>query len=406
MSAGIWIAWSLLPLTVGQTDVESTSEVPKAAAESLKAYAAEVVADTEARCGPGGHYYATSRLQRGDRVEVYREQAGYLAIRPPRGSYSWVPARQLQMTATDHVAVAREEGVRVYVGTELQQLNKHHWQVELRKGEAVEIRGEKQLVTPAGVVADRWYKVAPPAGEFRWLPKSAVRRDDGRTLPVEPKPLAGAGPATPLAEPPEVERIADAEPGAPVSPRVLTDSDASPVKAAPNPQWLSWESPSDPAEFERVLEQFSTRLAATVARPAEQWELDELRIKAGKMSEQGPSPLQRGKARKLLANVQEFQSLQSRLSGEAESPAGGDDGTPAADYAGQGWLMPVQSKNPSVPPFVVVDDNGRFLQFVSPAPGLNLRRYEKTKVGLIGPASYIPALDMPHVTAQRVVKLR
>ena len=55
--------------------------------------------DTYVRSGPGKNYYPTDKLARGDKVEVYRhDPGGWYAVRPPRGSFSWVPARLLQPT--------------------------------------------------------------------------------------------------------------------------------------------------------------------------------------------------------------------------------------------------------------------------------------------------------------------
>lgn len=393
-------------------------------------YPAVVTAETSARCGPGENYYRTTKLAQGTRVEVYRKQGSWLGIRPLPASFSWAPASQLQTTAMDDVMVAREDGVRVWIGTNVVTLNKHHFQIELKKGEAVQVIGEKRLVAPSGAVADTWYKILPPAGEFRWLPVADLRRDNGEPAPttvdeLELKDIGaesspGDESGTPLVEPPEIDRLSDAAPTRPRQADSLEVDDERTVASspAPNPKWLQWQAPTDAVEFDRTLEQFSTTLATMVALPTENWDFTELRIKVGKMADAGPSPLHRAKARKLQASIGEFQAIAERLtrpkpSGAAEAmvtnpPESSATNAQAGDskFAGQGWLMPVHSSQKSVPKFTILDDQGRFLQFVSPAPGVNLRRYEKQRVGVIGPASYIPALDRPHITAQRVVPLR
>lgn len=377
-------------------------------------YPAVVTSDTDARCGPGSHYYPTSRLAKGHRLEVYRKEGTWVAVRPPTGSFSWVPAAQLATTSTDGVMIANTDDVRVWIGTSLEQLNKHHFQVELRKGEPVEVIGEKQLIAPSGAVADTWYKVAPPAGEFRWVPLTSIQRDEGQNITatddgaVAPALLSETR-GTRFTKPSELERVGDVAPTpAPVPPP--TDG-AKLVKPAPKPEWLAWQAPTDPIEFDRVLEKLDTDVSRLVAQPANTWDLTEHRIKAAKLADGGPSALHRGKARKLLSSIEQFMAVAARLTNP--KPADGssvfstpDDDASDANFAGQGWLMPVHSTNASVPKYAVIDDNGRFLQFVSPAPGLNLRRYEKKRVGVIGPSSYIPTLDMPHITAQRVVVMR
>jgi SH3-like domain-containing protein len=45
--------------------------------------------------GPREDYYPTSFLSRGESVTVYEQtEDGWLAIRPPKGSFSWLPASQ------------------------------------------------------------------------------------------------------------------------------------------------------------------------------------------------------------------------------------------------------------------------------------------------------------------------
>jgi hypothetical protein len=66
--------------------------------------------------------------------------------------------------------------------------------------------------------------------------------------------------------------------------------------------------------------------------------------------------------------------------------------------------MPVASLQRPAPPFVVMDAEGQPIAFVTPAPGLNLRRYIDRRVGIIGQPSFT-VLDKPHVIAHRVVLL-
>src|SRR5258706_15229232 len=53
----------------------------------------------EVRAGPGRRFYVTQELTPGARVEVYRRETGdWLAIRPPDGSFSWIPEADLERT--------------------------------------------------------------------------------------------------------------------------------------------------------------------------------------------------------------------------------------------------------------------------------------------------------------------
>ena len=63
-------------------------------------YLAEVqIDDAAVHAGAGKRHYVTDRLRRGTVVEVHRRDlAGWLAIRPPEGSFRWVPAEELAGT--------------------------------------------------------------------------------------------------------------------------------------------------------------------------------------------------------------------------------------------------------------------------------------------------------------------
>ncbi len=106
-------------------------------AEPTFPYQAEVSVDeVEVRCGPGWDYYPTQRLPRGTRVEVYRhDPGGWLAIRPPEGSFSWMTARHLKLTADKSVAEVALDGAVAWVGSAQTGVTQYKWQVRLERGE-------------------------------------------------------------------------------------------------------------------------------------------------------------------------------------------------------------------------------------------------------------------------------
>lgn len=152
-------------------------------------YVAYVIeADAQVRSGPGESYLATSRLPLGYAVEVYRHDAdGMCAVRPPEGSFSLVPSSALQIL-DQRTAEVLADGVAARVGSQLTP-DATAVQVLLGRGETVELlaphRGE--LLAPHGGETlaphggDAWVRIAPPAGEFRWL----SARHIARTPPVE-----------------------------------------------------------------------------------------------------------------------------------------------------------------------------------------------------------------------------
>ncbi len=124
-----------------------------------------------------------------------------------------------------------------------------------------------------------------------------------------------------------------------------------------------------------------------------------------------------------LERIEEFESLQRRkvaMRGDgsrvqvaaATTPSeagnafvGSQDGV-LAEYDGFGILKPVHSTKRPAPPFALVNKDGKIIKFVTPAPGMNLRRYVNEQVGIIGQRGVVADLDMDHVTAERIVELK
>ncbi len=123
--------------------------------------------------GPGAEFYPTDTLAEGDAVDVYRQtSSGWCAVRPPAGSFSWIFGRHVRLgTAADGELVAEieQEEVASRIGSRLSS-HRNAVQVRLKKGELLHVIGEEQLN------GETWYKVSPPAGEFRWVHGSALER--------------------------------------------------------------------------------------------------------------------------------------------------------------------------------------------------------------------------------------
>lgn len=213
-------------------------------------YAASVIVnDAALRSGPGVDYYAVDLLPRGSNVEVYKNIEGWCAIRPPEGSFSWVPARHLRLGASGKIAEVIEPKAIAWIGSNLSRPKEHMYQVKLERGETVAICGETRFERKKEQITETWYKIEPPAGEFRWIetrflskPKSSPseliasegnnRRQVGSKGNDFPQPESGEPNSTlskvPVAlasnDQPSAASIADAEPvveqePAPLSPK-------------------------------------------------------------------------------------------------------------------------------------------------------------------------------------------
>lgn len=144
--------------------------------------------EVTARCGPGGDYYRTDPLRHGQRLEVYLEtDDGWLGVRPPEGSFCWVQADAVAADRGGKSGSVTEEGTLAWIGTHLGKARKYMWQVQLSKGEEVDILGRAEREGPDG--PQTWYRVAPPAGEFRWVHRDQVVDSPEKLL--RNKPLNG-----------------------------------------------------------------------------------------------------------------------------------------------------------------------------------------------------------------------
>src|SRR5205085_2398543 len=140
-----------------------------------------VVTDPEVklRAGPSDQYPETGTLPRGTRVVVdHDESNGWVAIEAPQGQVSWISA--LFIEGFDP---GRATPQRVYVATDADVTlspGRSDQQEPLQSIRRVKVPNGTILMAtgPKARFADKWwYPVAPPAGDFRYLPKTAVQFD-------------------------------------------------------------------------------------------------------------------------------------------------------------------------------------------------------------------------------------
>jgi hypothetical protein len=137
----------------------------------------------EVASGPGRRFYTTDRLPRGTEVQVFREdEAGWLAIRPPEGSFSWVPADQVQIAEGESIGKVLV-ATPCWIGTKIERVGEHRSLVSLKAGELVQVLDRRTVTGDTGH-EQSWLKIAPPAGEFRYI--------HGRDISREPAPIAVA----------------------------------------------------------------------------------------------------------------------------------------------------------------------------------------------------------------------
>ncbi len=422
--------------------------------EPIFPYTADVsVEEIEVRCGPDWDYYATQHLNRGTKVEVYRhDPGGWLAIRPPEGSFSWIPARQVRRGADRRVGEVAIDGAVAWVGSSVSDVKQHKWQVRLEQGELVEILGERPMSVGPGFATETYLQIAPPAGEFRWIhaknafaPGAVAHRSATRTI--------------------ELTKYADgADSGSSVNRTPSAGGDLSAhTTFVQRENGSSHAQPSDDqqlAQLTRQIDQLKIDLSLLVTKQIDQWDLDALRARVDTLTKAaGQTPLTQ-ELRLISYRIDEFETLRRRYKRLSEHPAATDDpqvqrhgvspvpqvrrtswqddidsalsgdrpvgtgveppadlppgieppseldplGEPQTAFDAEGWLMPVHSTRRVAPPFALLDNDGRVLCYVQPSPGLNLRRHTKKYVGVFGDRQFVADLRASLITVTRVVK--
>jgi hypothetical protein len=421
---------------------------PSAAAE-LTPYEARVVASgASVYSGPGERFYPTDTLAQGDVVEVYREKPGWLAIRPPANSFSWVAASDLKLQDGGLAEVAKED-VPSRIGSRLNE--KHNAvQVRLKKGEQVEVLDEENINGAT------WYKIAPPAGEFRWIqaalaermgpiktasgetsgqssaPASATKTDANITTTA-----AGARDAT--TPPPVTNSAPSASPPAPPQSSILPAS--APSTSPPAAKLQAAAPVAD--DLSRELAAIELRLSRMVAAPVNLWNTERLEHDTAQLLARAQTPAERDAVQVTQSKIRQFATIGQRSnpgainaiaatgagsgdprttmgSGDPRStlaqagpsamvpmPAPGAATAPGAGgpYDAVGILRPVVSRRPGAPQFALVDDRGQVLSFVTPTPDMNLQPYLGRRVGVVGNRGFIVEFNRAHVTAARVTPL-
>lgn len=393
-------------------------------------YRARVVSQlAEVRGGPDDTYAATLTLPQGSEVEVYRhDPGGWCAIRPPEGSFSLVFARHVDLLDGGLGRINKED-VPSRVGSSLTELS-DVVQIRLESGELVEILGELNNE------GDVWQKIAPPAGEFRWIRAADLQLVD---------PVVGQESE---ANSNQIVQTSDSE----------TDWAASPIDAKaetnqkPNTGLISKtagtvtpatapQTTTPPANLSQdiaiTLEALEIHLSQMVAQDRSNWQIEPLEKETEALLTRATTIDEREAVKQTLAKIDRFAAIQRRFAmagtqppTRGASPVGyaprpgmpitpippGNLGNvppgmppgaaaPAPPYDAVGVLRPVVSRRAGAPQFALVNDRGEILSFLTPTPDLNLQPYLGQKIAVLGTRQYLPEFQRAHVTAGRVMPL-
>ncbi|HEY2840677.1 MAG TPA: hypothetical protein VGJ26_16090 [Pirellulales bacterium] len=416
------------------------------------------------RSGPGQNYYTVLRMKRGEPVYVYRhDPGGWCAIRPPAECFSWISADFIE-PGEGRMATVKGDRVVARVGSAYSDI-RDVIQIRLDAGEQVEVIEARRLGN--GPAAQTWYKIVPPAGEFRWIsgqyldrtpPGQQAREVDPNNNLVIAKQAREARRERSRPDP----QLASMRPGAaPLSDRYDRDeirddyrdevdlerndgsihSTASGITRRPKQPPLVEEdafpvgnvirrrggggtnkSPRYVDQGEKRLraevEQLDLDLSASVAQDPANWDLKPLKTRSESLLSQSETALDRGRVRLVQRKITRFEEIKQRqeqlVSAQQQTDAknqelaratlgGSPPITPNVErYDGVGRLTQVDQSHGSVASFALVDGQGVIKQYVTPAPGVNLRQYVGRDVGVQGTLGYMTDARTQHVTAKRV----
>ena len=407
------------------------------------------------RCGTGDDFYPTERLVAGTEVEVWSiDASGYCAVRPVKGGFSWVLARDVQAEAKSDTTtgIVVTDATVARVGSQLNDL-RHVTQVALEAGERVTIIERVRIAE--GRHAGDWLRIEPPAGEFRW----AWGGDLALPLALAPAaPLTDQLPGGGLAAAGEaIEAIRDA--GDAVT-QAVAEFDAA--HAAPPPEekpsgmsrllagWLprgtnvfDRATPATPppavsagaaAASGDELADIDLALSLAVTGPSETWNLTPLRERLRLASTRATAQGDRTRAQAIDARLSRFEAIQGRQQSLAANPAadaeplrlggmwsslsslgtrpvrpgvlpggrpagGQPTWTPPDQMEASGRLATVISRRPEAPRWAVVDESNNVLAFVTPQPGVNLGPLVGQQVSVRGARGYMPEYKRPYLVA-------
>lgn len=417
--------------------------------------------DVYLRSGPGENYYPVLKLERGQKVEVYRhDPGGWYAIRPTQECFSWVSAEFVEPTQGSQ-AVVKCDRLVSRVGSAFSDV-RDVIQVRLDRDEVVEVLEAKRF--NSGVAAQTWYKIAPPAGEFRWVSGKFIDRELTEDEPREPSPennllVARHSPREQADRPGENDEsdAAADEAGGDRWWESDEDGDLSeeefeedeyPVRRAGhqtavressgresrgrgNDRGARSSSRDEDDErlddrelnFKDLATELDLELSARVAEEPDEWRFGDLKRRAEAALARAETAVDRGRIRRVLRKIENFSELQrryetvmdvqsetDRLNARRANDArpsivsvGGDRNRSRFD--GVGRLTQVLSRDPGNPQFALLDSTGQIAYYVSPSPGVNLRSFLNQEVGINGTLGYLPEQHARHVTAQRIVSV-
>ena len=351
-----------------------------------------ILPNAEVRSGPGSDskLYGTNNLKAGDVITVVQERPdGWLAIRPPDGSFTWVQSKYLQrIVATQpNYLVQTNDGnkVPVYIGSAVLNTKPTLESARLTRGSQVKSLGAAQSDGK-----ENWIPIVPPENELRYIRCEAIGKQA-----VQANPTPAAVPATPPN---------------PVSSSAIVNANSAVPNCDANQRWsqaISAETAGQSTEAIRLYSQIGQDFACSQPMFASQaygravW-LRDCASKGKTNTVQACAPGQ-----PKLTNKALVQAVSNSQNNAPTAPIGsapvanmvpqsnGPSPTPVKSInsgsgsgMGPGFLRKAGRPQSNEPSYYIESQQGRPLIYLAPAPGQNLDLFINQRVEVSGPTTY------------------
>ena len=351
-----------------------------------------ILPNAEVRSGPGSDskLYGTNNLKAGDVITVVQERPdGWLAIRPPDGSFSWVQSKYLQrIVATQpNYLVQTNDGnkVPVYIGSAVLNTKPTLESARLTRGSQVKSLGAAQSDGK-----ENWIPIVPPENELRYIRCEAIGKQA-----VQANPTPAAVPSTPPN---------------PVSSNAMVNANSAVPNCDANQRWsqaISAETAGQSTEAIRLYSQIGQDFACSQPMFASQaygravW-LRDCASKGKTNTVQACAPGQ-----PKLTNKALVQAVSNTQNNAPTAPIGSAPTTNVAPQSngptptplksinsgsgsgvGPGFLRKAGRPQSNEPSYYIESQQGRPLIYLAPAPGQNLDLFINQRVEVSGPTTY------------------
>jgi SH3-like domain-containing protein len=379
----------------------------------------------EVRSGPSTDpkMYPTNHLKYGDLVEVVSEEkGGWLGIKPPAGSFSYVNMRFLEKlnATTWMVRVPDGETVEVNMGSALTDPNQKPDVISAHLKRGTQVVSRWNPYTPPG--ADGVYlPIVPPDSEVRYIEGKAVEKVDGAAAAAPSAAAVAADFAPPTPTPTST---------APPPLAVRSGPGAAAPAAAGLPPGTTGNEPPEWFEAQRLAQAGQTEEAIKMYHDLAKKVLNTDHDLAMRCHNQAHF-LRMGMRASVPAGYDPTKTSESHYPATSTSrltpiAAGVALQAPAGCVPCPGAPQPQQSAYAPAPPpgwfrsgpgslrragrgvddrvtYVHQGVNGQGRLYVTPAPGLNLDAYLNGTVEVYGPVVYRGDLRAYYMTASLVV---